>query len=225
MSEIIDLPFSNAEVAKRLEIGESTLRKWCKALEEQKYSWEKAEQDKRLIYENDVKVLQYYKELVTNRNMSLKNAAVVITSRFTKENGIVLLDGTELEQGNTKVFSYEADVERERNENELRVNYDELANVLRVQQEQMFIQLKEQLKHELIQDLKEEITTIQQDNNQELFNKIESALGNQESAIKSNLEKRDKYLMESLKESMEAKKQIAATEEQSNKKKWYQIWK
>ncbi|MCE4051871.1 DUF3967 domain-containing protein [Bacillus sp. Au-Bac7] len=225
MSEIIDIPFSNPEVAEQLGVATSSLRKWCLALEEQNYSFERTDQKKRLFYHSDIIVLRYFKELVTTKNMSLKNAATVITDRFIKENNKVFFNGTEVEHSTGLAFFNETENEQTNNEDQLILTKTELTNILRTQQEQLFIQLKEQLKHELIQDIKEEITTIQQDNNEELLHKIEAALGNQETAIKSNLEKRDKYLMESLKESMEVKKQLAATEEQSNKKKWYQIWK
>lgn len=225
MSEIIDIPMNNSEVAKKLDIATSSLRKWCLSLEEHNYHFERTDRDKRLFYNDDLTVLKYFKELVTNRNMSMNNAATIVTSRFTKENNKVFFNGTELEQIDKTMFFNEMDNEQKENSNEITLNQTELLNVLRTHQEQMMITIKEQLKNELLHDLKEELTKAQVENNDQLLKSIEKALHSQNEQINSSLNKRDKYLVESLRETIEAKKQIVATEEEKTKKKWYHFFK
>lgn len=59
---------------------------------------------------------------------------------------------------------------------------------------------------------------------QEAFNeRLMQRLDQQERYIEESLKKRDKQLMEALKETMEAKKMIAAAVHE--KKKWWQFWK
>ncbi|MEK4444311.1 DUF3967 domain-containing protein [Niallia sp. FSL K6-0077] len=225
MSEIIDIPINNTEVATQLGIATSSLRKWCLALENKGYTFEKADRDKRLFYGDDVIVLQFFKDLVTNRNMSMNNAATIIANRFSKENNRVFFNGTEVNQVDKSAFYGETESNQNKNENELMVSQSELLNILRTHQEQMMITLKEQLKNELLSDLKEELAKAQVENNDQLLNSIKDVLHNQNEQINSNLNKRDKYLVESLRETIEAKKQIAATEEEKTKKKWYQFFK
>jgi len=225
MSEIIDIPMNNSEVAKELDIATSSLRKWCLSLEEHNYNFERTDRDKRLFYNDDLTVLKYFKELVANRNMSMNNAATIVTSRFTKENNKVFFNGTEIEQIDKTAFFGETNDEHDKVGNEITLNQTELLNVLRTHQEQMMITLKEQLKNELLHDLKEELTKAQVENNGQLLKSIEDALHNQNEQINNSLNKRDKYLVESLRETMEAKKQIAASEEEKTKKKWYQFFK
>lgn len=66
------------EVAERLEIGESTLRKWCLALEEQGMTFVKGEQESRAFLENDIAVLERMKEEIRLKKKSMKNAAKII---------------------------------------------------------------------------------------------------------------------------------------------------
>jgi len=225
MSEIIDIPMNNSEVAKKLDIATSSLRKWCLSLEEHNYNFERTDRDKRLFYNDDLTVLQYFKELVTNRNMSMNNAATIVTSRFTKENNKVFFNGTNLEQIDKTTFFNEKNNEQYKNGNEIALNQTELLNALRANQEQIMVTLKEQLKNELLHELKEELTKAQVENNDHLLRSIENALHNQNEQINSSLNRRDKYLVESLKETIETRKQIAAAEEEKTKKKWYQFFK
>ncbi|MCM2532124.1 hypothetical protein NDK43_06650 [Neobacillus pocheonensis] len=50
------------EVAERLEMGESTLRKWSIALEKQGHSFIKGDQERRLFLETDIQLLLKMKE-------------------------------------------------------------------------------------------------------------------------------------------------------------------
>lgn len=65
------------EVAKRLDVGESTLRKWCLALEEQGYHFTKGEQESRAFLEQDIALLSKMKESIRGRKKSMKQAAII----------------------------------------------------------------------------------------------------------------------------------------------------
>lgn len=53
----------NHEVAERLQMGKSTLRRWCLELEKQGYIFSKGEQESRALTEQDVLILEKIKEL------------------------------------------------------------------------------------------------------------------------------------------------------------------
>ena len=53
----------NHEVAQRLNMGKSTLRRWCLELEKQGYVFSKGEQDSRAFLEQDVHILEKMKQL------------------------------------------------------------------------------------------------------------------------------------------------------------------
>lgn len=74
--------YPSKELCARLDISDSTLRKWCIALEKQNYSFTRTEQNRRLFVEQDLEVLDYLKELIQNRKMSLENASIIVESRF-----------------------------------------------------------------------------------------------------------------------------------------------
>ncbi|MFX3634500.1 MAG: helix-turn-helix domain-containing protein [Candidatus Pristimantibacillus sp.] len=60
------------EVAERLQIAESTLRRWCQSLEQGGYLFAKKDNKRRLLSENDVSALQQLKAL--NQIMSIEKA-------------------------------------------------------------------------------------------------------------------------------------------------------
>ncbi|MFB7304612.1 MULTISPECIES: hypothetical protein [Bacillati] len=213
---------SNPEVAKELDVAASSLRKWCIALEEQNYSFERTDQSKRLFYHGDLVVLRFFKELVTNKNMSLKNAAIIVTDRFAKKNNKVFFNGSELEHNNNIVFSHETNNERR----ELSLNQDQLLSILETHREQLYGLLKDQLKNEILHEVKEEIRQAQNDSNERLLNSIKTISKEQEKQISKTIEERDKYIVENLKNSMITRKEIAASiESEKKKKKWYRWWK
>lgn len=80
--ENIEKAYSTKEVSMSLDIGTSTLRKWCLALEENGYEFIKGENGRRLFVERDLVALRYFQKLVKGENFSLKNAAKVITSKY-----------------------------------------------------------------------------------------------------------------------------------------------
>lgn len=77
--------YTTKEVSDHLEIGTSTLRKWCLSLEENGYLFSRTESNKRLFVERDLLALKYFKKLVQGENFSLGNASKIITSRYKEE--------------------------------------------------------------------------------------------------------------------------------------------
>lgn len=82
MSEHIEKAYTTKEVSTTLGIGDSTLRKWCIALEDNGYQFIKSENKRRLYTESDLVVLRHFQQLVQDHNMPLDNASNVIVSRF-----------------------------------------------------------------------------------------------------------------------------------------------
>lgn len=81
----IEKTYSTKEVSLTLGIGASTLRKWCLALEENGYKFDRAENNKRLFVERDLVALRYFQKLVQGENFPLGNAAKVIASKYENE--------------------------------------------------------------------------------------------------------------------------------------------
>ncbi|WP_246040361.1 DUF3967 domain-containing protein [Ectobacillus funiculus] len=69
----------NNEVAERLEMGKSTLRRWCLELEKQGYMFTKGEQDSRAFLEQDVLLLEKIKKL-QSEGSKLENAIKQVLS-------------------------------------------------------------------------------------------------------------------------------------------------
>lgn len=75
-------PYSPKEVILDLDIGDSTLRKWCIALEEAGYSFSRTNANKRLFFERDLIVLKTFRNLVQVQNMSMQNASIIVASKY-----------------------------------------------------------------------------------------------------------------------------------------------
>ncbi|MBJ6360515.1 hypothetical protein ACFOQM_04200 [Paenibacillus sp. GCM10012307] len=73
------------EVAGFLQIGDSTVRKWCKQLESQGYIFFRDDQGRRGFTTKDIDALRYFKELTQDRSMALESAASEVSIRFSKE--------------------------------------------------------------------------------------------------------------------------------------------
>jgi DNA-binding transcriptional MerR regulator len=74
--------YSTKEVSLTLDIGTSTLRKWCIALEENGYQFLRNEQNGRSFVEGDLVALKHFKHLVQKENFTLDNAAKIVTSKY-----------------------------------------------------------------------------------------------------------------------------------------------
>jgi DNA polymerase II small subunit/DNA polymerase delta subunit B len=90
-----ETPYTAKDISLNLDIGDSTLRKWCLALEEHGYNFYRTDQNKRLFTEKDIIVLKHFQQLVKEKNMSMNNASLIVTSRFKK---VPFSSETEVEQ-------------------------------------------------------------------------------------------------------------------------------
>lgn len=84
------------EVAKELGVSDSTLRKWCHALEGNGYRFVKGEGDARAYTGHDIEVLRYFKMLVKEKKSTKENAAIATVEKFGQG---VLHGGTPPVQG------------------------------------------------------------------------------------------------------------------------------
>lgn len=76
--------YSPKEISLTLDVGDSTLRKWCIALEKNGYEFIRNDQNNRVFVDADVVTLRHFKELVQNHSMQLSNAAMLVIDRFGK---------------------------------------------------------------------------------------------------------------------------------------------
>jgi DNA-binding transcriptional MerR regulator len=74
--------YSPKEITIILEIGDSTLRKWCIALEEEEYFFSRTDNNKRVFTDNDLIVLKHFRNLVKVQNMNMQNAATIVASKY-----------------------------------------------------------------------------------------------------------------------------------------------
>lgn len=174
--------YTTKEISLTLDIGTSTLRKWCLALEENGYQFARTEGKKRLFVERDLIALRYFQKLVQGENFPLGNAAKVITSKYNNKAS---------ESGTPAV---------------LRKDEGEKRSVER--SEEMFLQLMERL------DKQEQF-------NRELLERLDQQqryIDERLDAQDERLIKHDEVLMQSLRESLETQKMIAAAQEEEKKK-------
>ena len=168
------------EIAEILQIGDSTLRKWCLSLENQGYSFARGQNNSRAFVERDLLMLRRMKDLVQNKGITLEMASEAVITRLNPLEGTasVLEESREGEQPLPSV-----------QQNELLLD---------------ILERQERLEHQ----------------NKQLISKLEE----QQNYINNKLEKRDRQIMEALRETQEAKKLIASSleqqeqQEQENKK-------
>lgn len=81
----IQKAFWNHEVAKYLDIGESTLRKWCIELEKNGYVFIKGAKDSRAFTNHDLEALNLFKQLTKAKKHTLHQAALVVIEKYKRE--------------------------------------------------------------------------------------------------------------------------------------------
>jgi DNA-binding transcriptional MerR regulator len=181
LMETTEKAYTTKEVSTTLNIGDSTLRKWCLALEKNGYKFLRNEQNKRLFVEKDLVVLRHFQQLVQENNVPLDNAAMLVVDRF----------------GNGPFEVRTGIVRKEENE--------EHRDLKRYE--------------EVIQQLLDHIDK-QEKFNQELLKRLEQ----QQKYIEERLNERDKMLMESIRESQETRKLLAAAHEEQKKSFWKRLF-
>lgn len=83
MNDQIEKAYTPKEVFTTLDIGDSTLRKWCLSLEKNGYGFIRNDKNRRIYVEGDLVVLRHFQNLV-KENMPLDNAAKLVVDRFGK---------------------------------------------------------------------------------------------------------------------------------------------
>ncbi|WP_019244553.1 MULTISPECIES: DUF3967 domain-containing protein [Bacillus] len=82
-------PLSPKEVSINLGIGDSTLRKWCLALEAHEYFFPRTDNNRRVFYERDVVILRHLRQLIQVQNFTLENASLIVVSKFKEDTSLV----------------------------------------------------------------------------------------------------------------------------------------
>lgn len=202
--------YSPGDVAKKLGIQSSTLRKYADVLEKEGYTFVKNERGHRKYRENDVMVFRKVISLKDDTDMTLENATKQIVS-WTQGVEVLPLERPEIER-------YE---EPDFNATTLRMIISDQKDVIEKQ-------------NELLQELNKRLANQDQrfaQRESELLSAIQAlwdsqkliALNNSE-ATREDVEwqkKQDEMLMQTIRELQEVKKMIAVSKD----KKWYEFWK
>jgi hypothetical protein len=85
--EKVEKAYWNYEVSKDLEIGESTLRKWCIELERNGYTFIKGAMDSRAFTDHDLAALNHFKQLIKKKKHTKEQAAKLVVEKFKREGG------------------------------------------------------------------------------------------------------------------------------------------
>jgi hypothetical protein len=77
----------NHEVAEYLDIGESTLRKWCMELEKNGYEFTKGVMESRAFTDEDLVSLNHFKQLTKAKKHTKEQAAKAVVQKFQGKGG------------------------------------------------------------------------------------------------------------------------------------------
>ncbi|MGF9859886.1 DUF3967 domain-containing protein [Priestia endophytica] len=80
--------FGTKEVSEMLNVGDSTLRKWCIALEKEGYTFTKGVRNSRAFIKKDIVVLEDIKLLLQESGMNLESTVKVTLAKHHRENMI-----------------------------------------------------------------------------------------------------------------------------------------
>lgn len=174
------------EIADVLQISNSTLRKWCLALENAGYIFDRGANNSRVFYDKDMLLIRRLKELVQYKKMALDTSANLVVST---------LEGARRTAG----------VREE--------NSDNSSAPMKPMNAQ---------EHVLIGEVLDRLERMEEFNKQ-----LISRLEERDKYIQEQLHKRDERMITSLREMMEAKKEIAASEKAEKEEKkgfWQRIF-
>jgi DNA-binding transcriptional MerR regulator len=85
----------NKEVADILQIGDSTLRRWCLLLEENGYNFNKDQNNNRAFNDQDLIILRRFKEVSKTKGVTLNGAVNAILSTVERPNQTTLVHEVE----------------------------------------------------------------------------------------------------------------------------------
>lgn len=75
------------DVARILDVGESTLRKYCIELEKNGYIFIKGSMDSRAFTDHDLAALNYFIQLYKSKKHTREQAAALVVEKFSREGG------------------------------------------------------------------------------------------------------------------------------------------
>lgn len=82
-----DSAYWSKDVSKNLGIGDSTLRKWCLALENEGYKFIKGQNDRRAFLDKDIINLRHFQKLVHEQRITMEDASKIIVSSINHQEG------------------------------------------------------------------------------------------------------------------------------------------
>lgn len=155
-----------SEVAKNLGIGSSTLRKYCLALEEAGYPFERGNTNSRIFYHKDVATIERLVTAMNKKNVTLEQA-INLSMTSTEENEIATV-ATDSVADTEQIKALSERIERLEQLNlELIQRLDQQSKLLQetdaqriIREEQRDVQLMQVLRE--IQDSKRLIATSEQ---------------------------------------------------------------
>ncbi|MBK5447041.1 hypothetical protein [Peribacillus sp. TH24] len=80
--------YLNKDMSNYLNIGESTLRKWCIELEKNGYKFIKGTKDSRAFTDHDMQALLLFKQLTRINKQTKEQAATDVVEKFSRNEGI-----------------------------------------------------------------------------------------------------------------------------------------
>ncbi|MGG4156889.1 MULTISPECIES: MerR family transcriptional regulator [Bacteria] len=83
--EVTDKPVAPKEASVSLGIGDSTLRKWCLAIEHHGYNFPRTDNNRRVFFDKDMVILRQLRQLVQVQNLSLENASLIVVTKLNEE--------------------------------------------------------------------------------------------------------------------------------------------
>jgi hypothetical protein len=189
------------DVANKLQIGHSTLRKYCLCLEEHGYHFTKGQRGVRAFLERDIEVLAKMKDVLNETGTTLEEAVSVA------------LEEREDDPLHVALSPEQSSVEQENWRLHVATSFQMAQQLLEQQKEELLVVLREEVREEVREALREqEIRVIEREEERE-NRTIERE--------KERTSKRDEQLMEIIRIQQETKMMVATSKE----KKWYQFWK
>lgn len=92
-----DKVLTNSEVSRMIDVGDSTLRKYCLELKKNGYNFYKETNKTRSFDNHDLYALTFFKELIKLKGKTKEEAAIVVAARYRRDE----------QTGRTKVFESE----------------------------------------------------------------------------------------------------------------------
>lgn len=80
--EVSEKAFTTSEIAKNLNMGVTTVRKYAQYLEKAGYEFFKTKHNARLFVEKDIKAIQYLKELRDKTNITVEQATNIVMEKI-----------------------------------------------------------------------------------------------------------------------------------------------